>query len=238
MPEALLNIEHLDAYYGKSHVLQDVNLQVHPAELVVVVGRNGMGKTTLLKSVMGLPPLLRTGSITFDGQETAKMPTHDITNLGIGYVPQGRMLFPTTLFRSWRKFDNQRRYLAKIAHRVGLEDKLDITVDELSHGEHRQLELGITLAHKPRILLLDEPMAGLSVAERRFMTELIMSLKSEITVVIIEHDIDVAFSIADQVSVLHHGAIIAEGSPEQIENNREVQQIYTLSRQSQDSHHA
>src|SRR5210317_2061075 len=95
MPEPLLNIEHLDAYYGKSHILQDVNLQVYPGELVVVVGRNGMGKTTLLKSVMGLPPLLRTGSIIFDGQETVKMPTHDITNLGIGYVPQGRMLFPS-----------------------------------------------------------------------------------------------------------------------------------------------
>jgi branched-chain amino acid transport system ATP-binding protein len=143
-----------------------------------------------------------------------------------------------TLFRSWYKFENQRRHLAKIAHRVGLEDRLDITVDELSHGEHRQLELGITLAHEPRILLLDEPMAGLSVAERGFMTELIMSLKPEITVVIIEHDIDVAFSIADQVTVLHHGAIIAEGSPEQIENNREVQQIYTLSRQSKDTHYA
>jgi branched-chain amino acid transport system ATP-binding protein len=143
-----------------------------------------------------------------------------------------------TLFRSWRKFENQRRHLAKIAHRVGLENKLETTVDELSHGEHRQLELGITLAHEPRILLLDEPMAGLSVAERGFMTELIMSLKSEITVVIIEHDIDVAFSIADQVSVMHHGAIIAEGRPEQIENNREVQQIYTLNRHSKDSHHA
>ncbi len=95
MPEPLLNIEHLDAYYGKSHVLQNVSLQVQPGELVVVVGRNGMGKTTLLKSIMGLPPLLRTGSILFDGQETIRMPTHDITNLGIGYVPQGRMLFPS-----------------------------------------------------------------------------------------------------------------------------------------------
>ena len=97
--------------------------------------------------------------------------------------------------------------------RVGLEDKLDITVDELSHGELRQLELGITLAHKPRILLLDEPMAGLSVAERIFMTELIISLKSEITVVIIDHDIDVAFSIADQVSVLHHGCYYRRRKP-------------------------
>jgi branched-chain amino acid transport system ATP-binding protein len=93
--------------------------------------------------------------------------------------------------------------------------------------------LGITLAHEPRILLLDEPMAGLSAAERTFMTELIMGLKPEITVVIIEHDIDVAFRIADQVSVLDHGAIIAEGSPKEIEDNPEVQQIYTLSRRSE-----
>ena len=124
------------------------------------------------------------------------------------------------------------------AERVGLADKLDVTVDQLSHGANRQLELGITLAHEPRILLLDEPMAGLSAAERTFMTELIMSLKPEITVVIIEHDIDVAFRIADQVSVLHHGAIIAEGSPKEIENNPEVQQIYTLSRRSKDTQNA
>ena len=143
-----------------------------------------------------------------------------------------------TLFRSWQKFENQRRHVADIARRVGLDDKLDVTVAELSHGAHRQLELGITLAHEPRILLLDEPMAGLSAAERGFMTELIMSLKSEITVVIIEHDIDVAFSIADQVSVLHQGALIAEGTPEQIEANQKVQQIYTLSRQLKDFPHA
>jgi branched-chain amino acid transport system ATP-binding protein len=136
------------------------------------------------------------------------------------------------LFRSWRKFENQRRHVAQIANRVGLADKFDVPVEALSHGEHRQLELGITLAHEPKILLLDEPMAGLSAGERGFMTELIKSLKPEITVVIIEHDIDVAFNIADQVSVLHHGAIIAEGTPEQIEANAQVQQIYTLSRHS------
>jgi len=95
MPEPLLQIEHLDAYYGKSHILQGVDLQVGRGELVVVVGRNGMGKTTLLKSVLGLPPLVRTGTIFFDEQETVKKPTHEITNLGIGYVPQGRMLFPS-----------------------------------------------------------------------------------------------------------------------------------------------
>jgi branched-chain amino acid transport system ATP-binding protein len=136
------------------------------------------------------------------------------------------------LFRSWHKFKNQCRHVSEIAQRVGLADKINTPAEELSHGEHRQLELGITLAHEPRLLLLDEPMAGLSAGERGFMTELIMSLKPEITVVIIEHDIDVAFSIADQVSVLHHGSIIAEGPPEEIEANEQVQEIYTLSRQT------
>ena len=111
-------------------------------------------------------------------------------------------------------------------------------MDELSHGEHRQLELGITLAHEPRILLLDEPMAGLSIAEREFMTRLIMSLKSDITVIIIEHDIDVAFSIADTVTVLDHGAVVAEGTPDEIENHPQVQQIYTLSRPQEAAQHA
>jgi branched-chain amino acid transport system ATP-binding protein len=134
------------------------------------------------------------------------------------------------MFRPWRKFGNQRRHIARIAERVGLTDRIELPVAELSHGEHRQLELGITLSHEPRLLLLDEPMAGLSAAERGFMTELIMDLKKEITVVIIEHDIDVAFSIADQVSVLHHGTIIAEGTPEAIRTNEQVQEIYTLSR--------
>jgi branched-chain amino acid transport system ATP-binding protein len=113
-----------------------------------------------------------------------------------------------------------------------LEDKFNVPVSELSHGDYRQLELGITLAHNPRMLLLDEPMAGLSARERSFMTELIMGLKSEMTVVIIEHDIDVAFSIADRVSVLHQGSVIAEGSPEEIRANPQVQEIYTLSRNS------
>jgi branched-chain amino acid transport system ATP-binding protein len=120
----------------------------------------------------------------------------------------------------------------KIAQQIGLEEKLNVPVNELSHGEHRQLELGITLAHDPKILLLDEPMAGLSTMERSFMTQQIIGLKSKITIVIIEHDIDVAFSIADQVSVLHQGSIIAEGSPEQIRANPLVQEIYILSRNS------
>ncbi|NIS69067.1 MAG: ATP-binding cassette domain-containing protein, partial [Proteobacteria bacterium] len=91
----MLGISNLDAYYGKSHALQGIDLQVNSSELVVVVGRNGMGKTTLLRSVLGLPPVRRKGAIVFNGQETVKKPTHEIAGMGIGYVPQGRLLFPS-----------------------------------------------------------------------------------------------------------------------------------------------
>jgi branched-chain amino acid transport system ATP-binding protein len=255
-----LVLENVSKSFGGIDAVSKVDLTVNKGESRALIGPNGAGKSTLFNLVTGEIPLDR-GRIVLFGRDMTRAKVQKRIASQLGRTYQISNLFPqltvqenlflaswqtrrkktsifATLFRSWRKFENQRRYVAKIAQRVGLEDKLDILVDELSHGEHRQLELGITLAHEPRILLLDEPMAGLSVAERKFMTELIMSLKPDITVVIIEHDIDVAFSIADQVSVLHHGAIIAEGSPDQIENNPDVQQIYTLSRQSKEPHHA
>jgi branched-chain amino acid transport system ATP-binding protein len=255
-----IGLNNVSKSFGGIDAVSKVDLTVMMGESRALIGPNGAGKSTLFNLVTGEIPMDK-GRILVFGKDLTQEPvqkriasqlgrTYQISNLFTQLTVQENLFLASwqtrrkktslfaTLFRSWRKFENQRRYIAKIAQRVGLEDRLDTTVDELSHGEHRQLELGITLAHEPKILLLDEPMAGLSVAERVFMTELIMSLKPEITVVIIEHDIDVAFSIADQVSVMHHGAIIAEGTPEQIENNREVQQIYTLSRHSKDSHHA
>ena len=255
-----LVLKNVSKSFGGIDAVSKVDLTVMMGESRALIGPNGAGKSTLFNLVTGEIPMDE-GRILLFGKDLTREPvqkriasqlgrTYQVSNLFTQLTVQENLFLASwqtrkkraslaaTLFRSWYKFENQRRHLAKIAHRVGLEDKLDTLVEELSHGEHRQLELGITLAHEPKILLLDEPMAGLSAAERVFMTELIMSLKSEITVVIIEHDIDVAFSIADQVSVLHHGAIIAEGSPEQIEHNREVQQIYTLSRYSKDPHHA
>ncbi len=255
-----LVLENVSKSFGGIEAVSRVDLTVMKGESRALIGPNGAGKSTLFNLVTGEIPLDR-GRIVLFGQDMTHERvqkriasqlgrTYQISNLFSQLTVQENLFLASwqtrrkktsilaTLFKSWRRFENQRRYISRVARRVGLEDKLDTVVDELSHGEHRQLELGITLAHEPRILLLDEPMAGLSVAERKFMTELIMSLKPEITVVIIEHDIDVAFSIADQVSVLHHGAIIAEGSPEQIESNPKVQQIYTLSRQTQESQHA
>ena len=249
-----LVLKRISKSFGGIVAVDKVDLTVTTGESRALIGPNGAGKSTLFNLVTG-ELSLDEGRILLFGKDITDEPVRKRIDSQLGRTYQTSNLFrqltvqenlflaswhtskkkasiAATLFRAWQKFRNQRRHIAEIAHRVGLENKLDIVVDELSHGEHRQLELGITLAHEPRILLLDEPMAGLSVAERRFMTDLIMSLKSEITVVIIEHDIDVAFSIADRVSVLHHGAIIAEGTPEQIEVNPKVREIYTLSRHS------
>ncbi len=255
-----LALKNVSKSFGGIDAITDVDLTVMMGESRALIGPNGAGKTTLFNLVTG-EITLDQGRILLFGKDLTFEPvqkrissqlgrTYQVSNLFSQLTVQENLFLASwqirrrrtsvfaTLFRSWRKFANQRRYIGRIAERVGLAEMLDTKVDELSHGEHRQLELGITLAHEPKLLLLDEPMAGLSAAERGFMTELILSLKPDITVVIIEHDIDVAFSIADQVSVLHHGAIIAEGTPAEIENSREVQQIYTLSRRSEGSHHA
>jgi branched-chain amino acid transport system ATP-binding protein len=249
-----LVLQNVSKSFGGIDAISGVNLTVTEGESRALIGPNGAGKSTLFNLATGEIPLDR-GRILLFGRDLTHAPvkkrissqlgrTYQVSNLFVqltveenlflaSWKTRGKRTSPIAmLFRSWRKFENQRRHVAQVANRVGLADKFDVPVEELSHGEHRQLELGITLAHEPKILLLDEPMAGLSAGERGFMTELIKSLKPEITVVIIEHDIDVAFNIADQVSVLHHGAIIAEGTPEQIEANEQVQQIYTLSRHS------
>jgi branched-chain amino acid transport system ATP-binding protein len=255
-----LVLKNVSKSFGGIAAVSKVDLTVTLGESRALIGPNGAGKSTLFNLVTG-EIVLDEGRILLFGQDLTRAPvqkriasqlgrTYQVSNLFSQLTVQENLFLaswqtrarkasiPAMLFRSWQKFENQRRHISEIAGRVGLADKLGKTVDELSHGENRQLELGITLAHEPRILLLDEPMAGLSAAERTFMTELIMSLKPEITVVIIEHDIDVAFRIADQVSVLDHGAIIAEGSPKEIEDNPEVQQIYTLSRRSKDTQNA
>jgi branched-chain amino acid transport system ATP-binding protein len=240
--------------FGGIDAVKGVDLVVNMGESRALIGPNGAGKTTLYNLTTGEIRLDKGRILLFD-EDLTNEPVQKRIELGMGRTYQVSNLFMeltvqenlflaawqrkrasssvmTTMFRPWRKFDDQCGQALEIARQVGLEDRFDVPVSELSHGEHRQLELGITLAHDPKILLLDEPMAGLSATERSFVTELIMGLKSEMTVVLIEHDIDVAFSIADKVSVLHQGSVIAEGSPEEIRSNAQVQEIYTLSRNS------
>jgi len=213
MPEPLLNIENLDAYYGKSHVLQGINLKVHPGELTVVVGRNGMGKTTLLKSIMGLPPLSRTGTILFDGQETIDRSTHEIAGLGIGYVPQGRMLFPSLtvdehLRFAWRRHRDNSQWSPEAVYDLfpELKERADISGTLLSGGEQQMLAIGRALVTNPLLLLMDEPSEGLSVLVIQRVEEICRHLSSSgMAILLVEQNLEMARSLA------HHAYIFVNG---------------------------
>jgi uncharacterized protein (UPF0261 family)/ABC-type branched-subunit amino acid transport system ATPase component len=218
MPEPLLNIERLDAYYGKSHILQGINLRVHPGELIAVVGRNGMGKTTLLKSVMGLPPLSRSGTILFDAQETVDMLTHEIASLGIGYVPQGRMLFPSLtvdehLRFAWRRSEENSGWSPETVYDLfpELKERAHLSGNLLSGGEQQMLAIGRALVTNPLLLMMDEPSEGLSVVVIQRVEEVCRHLCSGgMAILLIEQNLEMAQSLAHRVHVFVNGRIARE----------------------------
>ena len=218
MSEPLLIIEHLDAYYGKSHILQGVTLQVSHGELVVVVGRNGMGKTTLVKAVLGLPPLSRTGTILFDHQETIKKPTHEIANLGIGYVPQGRMLFSSLtvdehLRFAWRRSQESSQWSPETVYELfpELKQRTHISGNLLSGGEQQMLAIGRALVTNPLLMVMDEPSEGLSGLVIQRVEEVCRNLSSGgMAILLIEQNIDMAKSLAERAYVVVNGRIARE----------------------------
>jgi uncharacterized protein (UPF0261 family)/ABC-type branched-subunit amino acid transport system ATPase component len=218
MPEPLLRIEHLDAFYGKSHILQGVELHVNPAELVVIVGRNGMGKTTLLRAVMGMPPLTRTGSIVFDQQETVDLSTHEIATLGIGYVPQGRMLFPSLsvdehLRFAWRPDHGDGAWSPDTVYDLfpELRGRAGISGTLLSGGEQQMLTIGRALVGNPRLLMMDEPSEGLSGLVIRRVEEVCRKLSdSGMAILLVEQNLDMALSLADRAYVFMNGLVDRE----------------------------
>lgn len=258
--KSVLSLTGVSKSFGGIDAVVDVNMQIPVGECRALIGPNGAGKSTLFNLITGEIPSDQ-GRIVIFGKDMTQSAVQRRIELGMGRTYQASNLFMdlnvrenlflsvwkrgkspgslfSTLFRSWRKYAEQCEQLEEAAREVGLIDKMDIKVKDLSHGEHRQLELALTLAHHPKALLLDEPMAGLSANERIFMTDLIMDLRSQITILVIEHDIDIAFSLADKVSVLHQGGVIAEGTPDEVRENPQVQDIYTLNREASGHVHA
>ncbi|MCK9261881.1 MAG: ABC transporter ATP-binding protein [Azoarcus sp.] len=244
MSHTILQVENLVKRFGGLMATDHCNLEVRAGEIHALIGPNGAGKTTLLAQLCGeLAP--DSGRILFEGRDITRLPIHKRVGAGIVRSFQITTLLPKLTVRENLALAVQARtghsfdFLGTVAdesdldegaedaaRRVGLIDVMEQIVSTLSHGKQRALELGMALACKPRLLLLDEPMAGTDPEESKRMGELIHSLRDEHTLILVEHDMDAVFRLADRVSVLVAGAVIATDTPEQIRNNPQVISAY------------
>ena len=218
MTDPLLKLSDLNAYYGKSHVLQSIGLLVHQAELVAVTGPGGVGKTTLLRSILGLSQVIRTGSILFNKMELIKKATHKITAMGIGYVPQGRLLFPSMtvdehLRFAWHKVKQKSQWSPAIIYGLfpELKERINVSGTHLSGGEQKIMAIGQALVSNPALLLLDEPSEGLSVFVIQRIEEVCRYLSSQgMAILLIEQNLDLARALADRAYFISNGKIAHE----------------------------
>jgi branched-chain amino acid transport system ATP-binding protein len=242
---ALLSTERLTKAFGALTAVNAVSIQVQQGSLHSVIGPNGAGKTTFFNLLTG-QHAPTSGRIVFDGLDIAGTPSHRIAHLGIARSFQRTSIFPTLSLLdnvwlaafarqpswrglAWRRADRYPDLAQRarvVLREVGLDAKAARPAREISHGEQRQLELAIALAAAPRLLLLDEPAAGLSPDETQKMVALVRSLKGRYTIVLIEHKIDVVMTMSDRISVMHFGSVIAEGTPAEIQRNADVRRAY------------
>jgi branched-chain amino acid transport system ATP-binding protein len=230
--------------FGALRAVDDVTLTVAPGERRAVIGPNGAGKTTLFNCITGELSLSEGKVVLFD-RDISRMSTHRRVSLGLGRTFQITNVFPgltveENVFLAAQGLSRMKlNFLRGIPGRgeireralealedAGLLDKKAAVTSELSHGEQRQLEIALALALQPRVLMLDEPAAGLSTAERTTMADLVRSLPRDLTILLIEHDMDLALGLADRVTCLHYGRVIADDSPGGIAANQEVQDCY------------
>jgi branched-chain amino acid transport system ATP-binding protein len=242
--DALLRVENLVRRFGGIVATDNVSLEVARGELHAIIGPNGAGKTTLISQLTG-QLLPHAGAIYLVGQDITRVPAWRRSALGLARSFQITSLLPDFSaidnvalaaqahdghsFRFWGNARNERglRATALAAlQRVGLVERANTLVSKLSHGEQRELELAVALATKPQVLLLDEPMAGLGITESARMVKLLQELRREVTIVLVEHDMDAVFALADRISVLVYGRVIASGQPSEIRQNDEVKRAY------------
>jgi branched-chain amino acid transport system ATP-binding protein len=244
LADPLLRVENLVRRFGGILATDNLSLDVAPGELHAIIGPNGAGKTTLISQLTGqLTP--NSGAIHFAGRDVTRLPSYRRSQLGLARSFQITSLLPDFTaadnvalaaqahdghsFRFWgdARKENHLRDAARAAlTRVGLGQRVDVPVSELSHGERRELELAVALATKPQLLLLDEPMAGLGVTESARMVALLKELRKEVTIVLVEHDMEAVFALADRITVLVYGRVIASGAPDAIRGNEEVKRAY------------
>ncbi|HEX8168567.1 MAG TPA: ABC transporter ATP-binding protein [Beijerinckiaceae bacterium] len=239
-----LAIERLTKSFGGLHVTRGVSLSVDPGERRLIIGPNGAGKTTLFNLVTGdLKP--NGGTVRLFGQDITRLPSRRRAHLGLARTYQIITLFPgDTLLRNvvlallglsplrWnplvdldRQESIRERALAALSQ-VGLAELADRPLSQTSYGERRRVEIAMALAQEPKVLLLDEPFAGLSIDERREVRRLLFSIPRDVTIVMIEHDMDVALDFADRITLLHFGETVVEGTRSEVVNDPRTREVY------------
>ena len=238
-----LELEAVSRHFGALVALADINLTIEPSERRAVLGSNGAGKTTLFNAITGdFPPTA--GRVRLFDEDVTELPSHERIRRGLRRTYQISLLFDRLRvidnvylacrgvsrgrFALRRPSDNDSAMesaenLVSVVH---LDDVRNQPVANLSHGQQRQLEIALALAGAPRLVLFDEPAAGLSPTERTELVEILQSMPEHIGYIIIEHDMDVALRVAQSVTMMHNGRIFKEGTPQEIENDPEVQQLY------------
>jgi branched-chain amino acid transport system ATP-binding protein len=241
---SLLGLEGLRKDYGGLTAVRDVSLVVQPGERRALIGPNGAGKTTLFKLITGEAAPTK-GKVLFDGRDITRLPVYARANLGLAQTFQRNNLFLNLSVLDNVRLAVQHRHgvaahpLRPAAHyaavigeaeallrQLGLHDQQRQRAATLAYGQQRALEVALALATQPRLLLLDEPTAGMSPAETAEMIRYIAALPRSLTVLIVEHDMDVVFRLADRLTVLHNGEVIAEGAVGEVRANPQVQAIY------------
>lgn len=240
----ILTIDELNLHFGGVKAVKDVSLEVEENELRSIIGPNGAGKTTLLNVITGRLPAT-SGKVFYLGKDITNKHPHELIKLGICRTFQISSLFlGSTVFENVRIAKQAKRggslrvFSAKeslkdvneetllILERLGLMNQAYVPAQTLSYGDQRLLEVGITLAGEPKILLLDEPTAGMSHGETNRTVHLIREIANEATIMLVEHDMEVVMSVSDKISVMDQGRIIAEGTPEEIRGNKQVRKAY------------
>ena len=229
--------------FGGLQAVSDVSIEVAPGERRAVLGPNGAGKTTLFNLVCGDFPV-SSGTVELLGRDVTALPARTRAKMGLARTYQQSRLFAglsveDNIYLSivgvrgghlrpviTKRDADMRAFARESARRVAIDHKLSELVGSLSHGEQRQVALGVALAAEPRMLMLDEPCSGLSRGERTLLTELLLALDRKITLILIEHDMDVALSVAEQVTMMHDGRVIVEGTPDEIRANEVVHDLY------------
>lgn len=244
MTELALNVSGLTKRFGGLTAVNNVSLQIAKGSLHAVIGPNGAGKSTLIHLLSGdLPPT--SGSIHLHGRDISHLPPDQRSRAGIGRSYQKTNIFPTfsvlencrlaaqsrephafNLFRSASSYGPITQAAEQALAAVGLQHRAHISAGFMSHGEQRQLEIAMSLATRPQVLLLDEPLAGMGAEEATNMVSLLQGLIKDHAILLVEHDMDAVFALADVLTVMVNGCVLESGTPEQIRNSAEVQRAY------------